>query len=107
MNLELTEKAADRIRKQIAQRGKGIGQRVGVRKSGCSGYAYTMDYADEIGESDLVFEHHGVKVVIDRKNLPYLDGSTLDYRREGLNEMFSFDNPNVADECGCGESFAV
>ena len=107
MTIALTEAAADRVRQQLAQRGKGIGLRVGIRKSGCSGFAYTMDYADEIGDTDEVIEAHGVKVVVDRKSLPYLDGSTLDFRREGLNQMFRFDNPNVTDECGCGESFAV
>lgn len=107
MSIGVTEAAAARVREQIAQRGKGVGLRVGVRKSGCSGFAYTMDYADEIGESDEVFEAHGVKLVVDRKSLPYLDGSTLDFRKEGLNQMFRFENPNVSDECGCGESFAV
>lgn len=107
MTIALTEAAAARVRQQLAQRGKGIGLRVGIRKSGCSGFAYTMDYADEIGDTDEVVEAHGVKVVVDRKSLPYLDGSTLDFRREGLNQMFRFDNPNVTDECGCGESFAV
>lgn len=107
MTIALTEAAAERVRQQLAQRGKGIGLRVGIRKSGCSGFAYTMDYADEIGDSDEVIEAHGVKVVVDRRSLPYLEGSTLDFRREGLNQMFRFDNPNVTDECGCGESFAV
>jgi len=107
MNIALTEAAAQRVRQQLEQRGKGIGLRVGVRKSGCSGFAYTMDYADEVGDSDEVIEAHGVKLVVDRKSLPYLDGSTLDFRREGLNQMFRFENPNVSDECGCGESFAV
>jgi iron-sulfur cluster assembly protein len=107
MSIALTDAAAERVRQQIAQRGKGLGLRVGIRKSGCSGFAYTMDYADEIGEADEVFEAHGARLVVARKNLPYLDGSTLDFVKEGLNQMFRFDNPNVADECGCGESFAV
>lgn len=107
MTIELTEAAADRVRQQIAQRGKGLGLRVGVRKSGCSGMAYTMDYADEVGATDEVIEAHGVKLVVDRNSLSYLDGSTLDFRREGLNQMFRFENPNVSDECGCGESFTV
>jgi len=107
MAIALTENAAQRIRKQLDKRGKGLGLRLGVRKSGCSGFAYTLDYADEIGDDDAVFEEHGVKVVVESRHLRVLDGTTLDYRREGLNEAFTFSNPNIKDECGCGESFSV
>lgn len=107
MTIELTERAARRINKQLSQRGHGVGLRLGVRKSGCSGFAYAMDYADEIGTEDKVFEAHGAKVVIATRDLPVLDGVRLDYRREGLNEAFKFDNPNVEAQCGCGESFTV
>lgn len=103
----LTPAAADRIKDQLAQRGSGIGLRVGVRKSGCSGYMYTMDYADEVSDSDNVFTEHGAKLVIDRKHLPVLAGTTLDFRAEGLNRMFRFDNPQATNACGCGESFTV
>jgi iron-sulfur cluster assembly protein len=84
-----------------------VGLRLGVRTSGCSGMAYTLEFADEIGADDLQFESHGVKVLIDAKSLPYLDGTELDYTREGLNEGFKFNNPNVKNACGCGESFNV
>lgn len=107
MAIALTENAANRIRDQLSRRGSGLGLRLGVRKSGCSGYAYTLDYADEIGDQDAVFEEHGVKLVVESRHLPMLDGTTLDYRREGLNEAFKFLNPNVKDECGCGESFST
>lgn len=105
--LTLTEAAAARIRKQIAERGHGIGLRVGVRKSGCSGYMYTMDYADEITANDDVFSGHGAQVVVDRKHLSVLAGTTVDFRQEGLNRMFRFDNPHARNACGCGESFTV
>ncbi|MDO9189776.1 MAG: iron-sulfur cluster assembly protein IscA, partial [Sulfurimicrobium sp.] len=91
----------------IAYRGKVEGLRLGVRTSGCSGMAYTLEFADEIGADDMQFESHGVKVLIDAKSLPYLDGTELDYTREGLNEGFRFNNPNVKNACGCGESFNV
>jgi iron-sulfur cluster assembly protein len=107
MNIQLTPAAAQRIGTQLAKRGKGLGLRVGVKKSGCSGYAYTMDYADEIGADDQVFEAHGAKVVVKGEHLPMLDGLTLDWQKQGLNESFKFLNPNVKAECGCGESFAV
>jgi iron-sulfur cluster assembly protein len=107
MTITLTEQAATRIREQLQRRGSGLGLRVGVRTSGCSGYSYVIDYADEVRPDDEVFEAHGAKVVIDAKSLPILDGTTLDFRREGLNQMFRFLNPNARDECGCGESFAV
>jgi iron-sulfur cluster assembly protein len=105
--LSLTPAAAERIKAQLAKRGSGIGLRLGVRKSGCSGYRYTMDYADEIGAEDDVFTGHGAKVVVDRKHLPVLAGTTLDFRAEGLNRMFRLDNPRAKNACGCGESFTV
>lgn len=105
--LTLTEAAAARIKKQLAERGQGIGLRVGVRKSGCSGYMYTMDYADEITDSDDVFSGHGARIVVDRKHMPVLEGTTVDFRQEGLNRMFRFDNPRARHACGCGESFTV
>lgn len=107
MNIQLTESAARRIQQQIDKRGAGLGLRVGVRKSGCSGYAYTMDYADEIDGSEVVFEQHGAKVVVNPEHLPMLEGMTLDFQKQGLNEAFKFVNPNVKGECGCGESFTV
>ena len=107
MSIEVTETAARRIQKQLAQRGKGVGLRVGVKKSGCSGYAYVLDYADEVRPEDTVFESHGATVVVARDQLPMLEGMTLDFHREGLNEAFKFHNPNVSATCGCGESFAV
>lgn len=107
MAITLTEKAADRIKNFLAQRGKGIGLRLGVKTTGCSGMAYVMEYVDAIEDSDVVFEDHGVKVIINPKSLVYLDGTELDYAREGLNEGFRFNNPNVKDMCGCGESFNV
>ncbi|MES1928092.1 HesB/YadR/YfhF [Salinisphaera dokdonensis CL-ES53] len=105
--ITLTQAAAERINAQLAKRGSGIGLRVGVRKSGCSGYMYTMDYADEISANDGVFEGFGAKVVVDRKHLAVLSGTTLDFKSEGLNRMFRFDNPRAKHACGCGESFTV
>lgn len=107
MNISLTQSAAARIGAQLQQRGKGVGLRVGVKKSGCSGYAYTMDYADEIGADDQVFENYGAKLVVKTEYLPMLEGLTLDFQKQGLNEAFKFLNPNVKGECGCGESFTV
>lgn len=107
MAITMTEAAAQRVRGFLEQRGKGVGLRLGVRTSGCSGMAYVLEFVDAIEESDLVFEGHGVKVVVDSKSLVYLDGTELDFTREGLNEGFKFNNPNVKDECGCGESFNV
>lgn len=107
MAITLTENAADRIKAFLAQRGKGLGMRLGVKTTGCSGMAYVMEYVDEIEDSDVVFEDRGVKVIINPKSLVYLDGTELDYAREGLNEGFRFNNPNVKDMCGCGESFNV
>ncbi|MEO7762391.1 MAG: iron-sulfur cluster assembly protein IscA [Betaproteobacteria bacterium] len=105
--ITLTENAARHVSSHLAKRGKGIGLRLGVRTTGCSGMAYKLEYADEVKPEDHVFESHEVKVLIDPKSLAYLDGTELDFAREGLNEGFKFNNPNVKDECGCGESFNV
>ena len=107
MAVTLTERAAQHVSNYIARRGKGVGLRLGVRTSGCSGMAYKLEFADSVNEEDLQFECHGVKVLIDQKSLPYIDGTELDFAREGLNEGFKFNNPNVKNECGCGESFNV
>lgn len=107
MAVTLSENAAKHVANFIAKRGKGYGLRLGVRTSGCSGMAYKLEFADAANDEDLVFESHGVKVLIDPKSLPYIDGTELDYTKEGLNEGFKFNNPNVQDECGCGESFNV
>jgi iron-sulfur cluster assembly protein len=107
MAITITEAAAQRVKGFLEQRGKGAGLRLGVRTSGCSGMAYVLEFVDDIDESDMVFEDHGVKVVVDKKSLVYLDGTELDFTKEGLNEGFKFNNPNVKDQCGCGESFNV
>ncbi len=107
MGISITQTAADRVARFLQKRGHGVGIRLGVRTSGCSGMAYVLEFADEIEGNDLVFEDHGVKVIIDPKSLAYLDGTELDYTREGLNEGFKFNNPNVKSACGCGESFNV
>ena len=107
MAITLTERAASHVSQFLAKRGKGVGLRLGVRTSGCSGMAYKLEFADAPNPGDIEFESHGVKVLIDPKSLPYVDGTELDYTREGLNEGFKFRNPNVKDQCGCGESFNV
>jgi iron-sulfur cluster assembly protein len=107
MGISLTENAAAHVRKSLEKRGKGEGLRLGVRTSGCSGKAYVLEFVDTIQPDEVVFESHGVKVIVDPKSLLFLDGMVLDYTREGLNEGFKFDNPNVKGECGCGESFTV
>jgi iron-sulfur cluster assembly protein len=107
MPISLTAAAAERVRNFLVKRGKGEGLRLGVRTSGCSGMAYVIEYADKVEPEDLVYETNGVKVIVDPKSLTYLDGTELDYTREGLNEGFKFNNPNVKDSCGCGESFNV
>lgn len=107
MAVVLTEKAAAHVSQFIAKRGKGVGIRLGVRTTGCSGLAYKLEFVDQTLPEDLLFESHGVKVIVDPKSLPYIDGTELDYAREGLNEGFKFNNPNVKSECGCGESFKV
>ena len=107
MAIRLTDSAAKQIRTQVAKRGRGIGLRVGVKEVGCSGFAYTYDYADEVRAGDSVFGAHDAKVVIDAESLAFIDGSTLDYVKQGLNQSFKFENPNVDATCGCGESFSV
>ena len=107
MAITMTENAASRVRTFLDNRGKGIGLRLGVKTTGCSGMAYVLEFVDELKEEDSVFEHEGVKVIIDQKSLVYLDGTELDYVKEGLNEGFEFNNPNAKSECGCGESFNV
>lgn len=105
--ITITEKAAKHVARYLERRGKGVGLRLGVKTTGCSGLAYKLEYVDELLPEDQVFESYGIKVIVDAKSLPYIDGTELDYAREGLNEGFRFNNPNVKDECGCGESFRV
>ena len=107
MSVTLTESAAERVKTFLEKRGKGIGLRLGIKTSGCSGLSYMLECVDTLNEDDQVFEQHGVKVIVDTKSLVYLDGTQLDFVKEGLNEGFKFTNPNVKDECGCGESFNV
>ena len=107
MAVTLTPDAAKHVQRSLSKRGKGLGLRVGVRTSGCSGLAYKLEFADQASPEDVEFECHGVKVLVDPKSLQYIDGTELDYAREGLNEGFKFKNPKVKDECGCGESFNV
>jgi len=107
MSISLTENAAKHVQNFLAKRGKGVGIRLGVRTTGCSGMAYKLEFADEVPEGDEVFSSHGVTVFVDPKSLAYIDGTELDYAREGLNEGFKFNNPNEKDRCGCGESFNV
>lgn len=107
MAISLTESAADRVRGYVDQKPEAIGLRLGVRKTGCSGYAYDIGFANETGDRDTVFEEQGVQIVVDEKSLPMLDGAEVDFVRNGLDQSFKFNNPNVADECGCGESFSV
>jgi iron-sulfur cluster assembly protein len=107
MAISLTESAAARVRTHLASRGRGLGLRLGVKTSGCSGFSYVIDYADEVRADDLVFESAGVKVFVDPNSLASIDGTRIDFVRQGLNESFRFENPNVRGECGCGESFTV
>jgi len=107
MSITLTESAAERVIGFLNNRGKGVGLRLGVKTTGCSGMAYIIEFADEVENDDNVFEDKGVKVLVDPKSLIYLDGTEVDYTKEGLNEGFKFNNPNVKDSCGCGESFTV
>ena len=107
MAISLTESAAQRVRNYLADRGQSIGLRLGVTKTGCSGYSYVINYADEVGASDVVFEDRGVKILVDPEALPLIDGTEVDFVKNGLNEAFSFRNPNVTGECGCGESFNI
>ncbi len=107
MAVTLTESAVNRVSTFLKNRGKGEGLRLGVKTSGCSGLAYVLEFVDIINEDDQVFEQNGVKIIVDTKSLVYLDGTELDFVKEGLNEGFKFHNPNVKDQCGCGESFNV
>ena len=107
MSITLTERAAKHVRGSLEKRGKGIGIRLGVKTAGCSGLAYKLEFVDDVPESDRSYETHGVKVFVDTKSLVYLNGTKLDFVKEGLNEGFKFVNPNVTGECGCGESFQV
>ena len=107
MSVTLTDAAARHVTRYMAKRGKGVGVRLGVRTTGCSGLAYKLEYADEIAAEDVVFEDNGVKVLVDPKSMAYINGTQLDFVREGLNEGFRFINPNERDRCGCGESFRV
>jgi iron-sulfur cluster assembly protein len=107
MSISLTSAAADRVRSFLVRRGHGVGLRLSVKKTGCSGFAYVVNYADEIGAGDVVFEDQGVKVIVDRDSLGLIDGTEVDFVKQGLNEAFRFRNPNVKGECGCGESFTV
>ncbi|HEY5624418.1 MAG TPA: iron-sulfur cluster assembly protein IscA [Gammaproteobacteria bacterium] len=107
MAISLTPSAVERVRNYLEQRGSGVGLRVGVRKTGCSGYAYVIDYADSIEDDDIIFEDDGIKVVVSRESLDLIDGTEVDFVKQGINEAFKFRNPNVKGECGCGESFSV
>jgi len=107
MAISLTESAATRIKNFLSSRGHGVGLRLAVRKTGCSGFAYVINYADDAQPNDLVFEDRGVKVFVDRDSLSLIDGTQVDFVKQGLNEAFRFRNPNVKGECGCGESFSV
>ncbi|WP_424276117.1 iron-sulfur cluster assembly protein IscA [Cricetibacter osteomyelitidis] len=103
----MSESAANHVRNFLNNRGKGLGLRLGIKTSGCSGLAYVLEFVDELNEDDEVFEQHGVNLIVDKKSLVYLNGTQLDFVKEGLNEGFKFNNPNVKDQCGCGESFSV
>ena len=107
MAISLTQTAAERVRTHLDTRGSGIGLRLGIKKTGCNGFAYVINYADEVNDLDVVFEDHGIKVVVDKDSLALIDGTEVDFVQEGLNEAFRFRNPNVTGECGCGESFSV
>ena len=107
MAVQLTDRAAEHVKRFMERRGKGVGLRLGVRTTGCSGLAYKIEFADEVKPEDNTFESNGVRVLVDPKSLAYLDGTELDFVREGLNEGFKFNNPNEKDRCGCGESFNV
>ena len=107
LTLTLSEAAARHVSKYLAQRGKGVGVRLGVKTTGCSGLAYKLEYVDEIDPGDILVEQHGVKLLVDPKSLAFVEGTELDYVREGLSEGFRFNNPNERDRCGCGESFRI
>ena len=107
MAISLTKSAAERVSKYLAARGQGVGLRLGVKKTGCSGYSYVINYADDVADEDVVFENRGIKIIVGPDALPLIDGTEVDFVKNGLNEAFSFRNPNVTGECGCGESFTV
>jgi iron-sulfur cluster assembly protein len=107
MAVTLSDSAIKQVKSQLEKRGKGVGMRLSVKKAGCSGFAYVIDFADELQDNDKVFENNGVNVVINHSDLDFLDGMELDYTREGISEAFRFNNPNVKATCGCGESFTV
>ena len=107
MAVTMTEAAAKHVTRYLGRRGKGVGVRLGVKTTGCSGLAYTLEYADDVAPDDVEFEDQGIKILIDPKSLAYLEGTQLDFVREGLNEGFKFSNPNERDRCGCGESFRI
>ena len=107
MAISLTESAAERVRSHLARRGAGLGLRIGIKKTGCSGFAYVVNYADQVLPGDVVFEQRGVRVVVDSASLPLIDGTLVDFVKQGLNEAFKFQNPKAKGECGCGESFSV
>jgi len=107
MAISLTESAAERVRSHLARRGAGLGLRIGIKKTGCSGFAYVVNYADQVLPGDVVFEERGVRVLVDSASLPLIDGTLVDFVKQGLNEAFKFQNPKAKGECGCGESFSV
>jgi iron-sulfur cluster assembly protein len=107
MTISVTDKAAEHMNKLLSSRGKGIGIRLGVKNAGCSGMAYVIEYVDELVQEDQVFEDKGVKIIIDSKSLPFVNGTEIDFQKQGLNEAFTFNNPNAKASCGCGESFSV
>jgi len=107
MAISLTESAAQRVRSYLVKRGSGIGLRLGVKETGCSGYSYVINYAEQVDDADIVFEDRGVTVVVDEKALRLIDGTEIDFVQNGLNQAFSFNNPNISGACGCGESFTV
>ncbi|NVJ66966.1 MAG: iron-sulfur cluster assembly protein IscA [Gammaproteobacteria bacterium] len=107
MAITLSEAAAERVKNFLASRGKGLGLRLGVTTTGCSGLAYVLEFVDEMNEDDEMFEDKGIKIIVDAKSKVYLEGTHLEFKKEGLNEGFEFTNPNVKGECGCGESFTV
>jgi len=107
MAISLTDSAASRVRTYLGKRGRGLGLRLGVRKTGCSGYSYVINYADKITDTDVVFEDKGVKVIVDTEALTLIDGTVVDFVKNELSEAFSFRNPNISGECGCGESFSI
>lgn len=107
MAISLTPRAANHVRRMLDKRGGGLGLKLGVKKTGCSGFAYALDYADQVGDEDIVFDSQALKVVVPKDALPLIDGTEVDYISEGLNQMFRFTNPQVKDECGCGESFTI